>query len=46
MPKACDLKRGMVVYINDQPYIVKNVEVRNPSARGASTLYKFRFNHV
>lgn len=46
MPKACDLKRGAVVYVNDQPYIIKNIEVRSPSARGASTLYKIRFNHA
>jgi elongation factor P len=46
MPKASDLKRGMVVGINDEPYSVKEVEVRNPSSRGASTLYKVRFNHL
>lgn len=46
MPKACDLKKGDVVAINDQPYIVKNIEVRSPSARGASTLYKMRLNHA
>jgi elongation factor P len=46
MPRACDVKRGDVVAVHDQPYIVKNVEVRNPSARGASTLYKIRFNHA
>ncbi len=46
MPKANELKRGMVVEINDEPYVVKNVEVRNPSSRGASTLYKIRFAHL
>jgi elongation factor P len=46
MPKASDLKRGMVVEVKDQPYSVKEVEVRNPSSRGASTLYKVRFNHL
>ncbi|MFT6909317.1 MAG: elongation factor P [Oleiphilaceae bacterium] len=46
MPKASDLKRGMVVDINDEPYSVKEIEVRNPSSRGASTLYKVRFNHL
>ncbi len=46
MPKASDLKRGMVVDINDEPYSVKDIEVRNPSSRGASTLYKVRFNHL
>ena len=46
MPKASDLKRGMVVEVNDEPHVVKNIEVRNPSSRGASTLYKIRFNHL
>lgn len=46
MPKACDIKKGAVVSINDQPYIVKQIEVRSPSARGAATLYKMRFNHA
>jgi elongation factor P len=46
MPKASDLKCGMVVEVNDEPYSVKNIEVRNPSSRGASTLYKIRFNHL
>ena len=46
MPKASDLKRGMVVEVNDEQYSVKDIEVRNPSSRGASTLYKIRFNHL
>lgn len=46
MPKASDLKRGMVVDVNGEPHVVKNIEVRNPSSRGASTLYKIRFNHL
>ncbi len=46
MPKANELKRGMVVEINDEPHVVKNIEVRNPSSRGASTLYKIRFTHL
>jgi len=33
MPKANEQKRGMVVEINDEPHVVKNVEVRNPSSR-------------
>ena len=38
MPRASEVKRGDVVDINDVAYIVKEVEVRNPSARGAQTL--------
>lgn len=36
----------MVVEINGIPHIVKQVEVRSPSSRGASTLYKIRFNNL
>jgi elongation factor P len=46
MPKASELKRGMVVEINDTPYVVKNIESRSPSSRGAQTIYKIRFNNV
>ena len=46
MPKAGDLKRGMIVEINGDPHVVKTVESRSPSSRGASTLYKVRFNNL
>ena len=46
MPKACNLQKGHVVSINDQPYQVKAIKVHTPSARGANTLYKVRFNCV
>ncbi len=46
MPKASDLKRGQVVAINNQPYIVNQIDVKAPSSRGANTLYKVRFNHA
>jgi len=46
LPKACNLRKGNVVNINDQPYQVKTIEVHTPSARGANTLYKVRFNGV
>lgn len=46
MPKAGDLKRGMVVDIEGVPHIVKDVDVRSPSSRGAATLYKVRFNNL
>ncbi len=46
MPKASELKRGMVVDIDDAPYIVKNVEAQSPSSRGATTLYKIRFYNL
>lgn len=36
----------MVVEVNGAPHVVKQIEVRNPSSRGASTLYKVRFNNL
>jgi elongation factor P len=44
--KASELKRGMIVEINGLPHVVKQIEVRSPSSRGASTLYKIRFNNM
>lgn len=46
MAKASELKKGMVVEVNGIPHMVKQIEVRNPSSRGASTLYKVRFNNL
>ena len=46
MAKASELKKGMVVEVNRVPHVVKQIEVRNPSSRGASTLYKVRFNNL
>lgn len=46
MPKASELKSGMVVDVDGQPYVVRQVHAQNPSARGAATLYKTRLNHA
>ena len=46
MPKASDLKRGSIVEINGAPHVVKRVEAKSPSSRGAATLYKVRFNNM
>ncbi len=46
MAKASDLKRGMVVEINNVPHVVKQVDAKSPSSRGASTLYKIRFTNL
>ncbi|MGR8980755.1 MAG: elongation factor P-like protein EfpL [Gammaproteobacteria bacterium] len=46
MIKASDLKKGMVVELNGTPHVVKQIEVRSPSSRGATTLYKVRFNNI
>lgn len=46
MPKASELKKGVVVEINGAPHSVKQVEAKSPSSRGASTLYKVRFANL
>ncbi len=46
MPKAGDLKRGMLIDFNGIPHVVKKVEAKSPSSRGASTLYKVRLNNL
>ncbi len=46
MPKASELKQGTAIEIDGEPYAVKQIEVRNPTSRGASTLYKIRFAHM
>ena len=46
MPKASDLKKGAVIDVDGQPCVVKNIDVKSPSSRGASTLYKVRFANL
>ncbi len=46
MLRACDLKKGNVVEINNEVYVVKHIDVKTPSARGAVTLYKVRFANI
>jgi len=46
MIKASDLARGTVVAINKVPHIVEDLTVQSPSARGAASLYKFRFRNL
>lgn len=46
MPKASDLKKGEVVEYRSAPHIVKHIDVKSPSSRGAATLYKIRLRHV
>ncbi len=46
MPKACDLKKGEAVAIDNHVYLVKQIDVKSPSSRGAQTLYKTRFSRV
>ena len=43
MPKASELKKGMVIEVEGMPHSVKQIEARSPSSRGAVTIYKVRF---
>jgi elongation factor P len=46
MLKASNLKKGNVVSISQQIYMVKHIDVKTPSARGALTLYKVRLMNI
>jgi elongation factor P len=46
MIKACDVGKNDVVGIQGVPHIVEDLKVSTPSARGASTLYRFRFRNL
>ena len=43
MPRANEIKNGMVLNYNGKLLIVKNIDIQSPSARGAATLYKCVF---
>lgn len=44
--KASELKRGDVVDLGGTPHVVREIDVRSPSSRGANTLYKVRFTNL
>jgi elongation factor P len=46
MPKACDVKRGDIVAINDTPHMVEQLDISTPTARGGNSLYRFRFRNL
>ena len=46
MPKASELKKGMIIDMEGVPHIIKQLEAKSPSSRGAVTLYKVRFNNL
>ncbi|MBN2578076.1 MAG: elongation factor P-like protein YeiP [Pirellulales bacterium] len=43
---AKDLKRGHIVNYNGAPCMIETINVQSPSARGASTLYKYRARNL
>ncbi|MBS02780.1 MAG: elongation factor P-like protein YeiP [Gammaproteobacteria bacterium] len=44
--RASELKRGDVVAIAGAPHAAREIDVRSPSSRGATTLYKVRFTNL
>ncbi len=46
MPRANELKRGMIIEFDGVPHAVKTIECKSPSSRGASTYYKIRYNNL
>ena len=46
MPKASDLKKGEVIERDGKLYIVRHIDVKSPSSRGAQTLYKTRCSRI
>jgi elongation factor P len=46
MIRICDLKRGGTVDIDGASLIVEDIQVSTPSARGAVSLYRFRFRNL
>ena len=46
MLKASEIKRGDVVVLDQAPHVVKHLETKSPSSRGAVTLYKLRFKNL
>lgn len=46
MLAAGDIKRGMRIEIDGEPYIVLDIKVQTPSARGAATLVKARIRNL
>ena len=43
---AKDIKRGMIVVSDGAPCMIESVTVQSPSARGASTIYKYRARNL
>lgn len=44
--RASEIKRGDVVEIDGAPHTAREIDVRSPSSRGATTLYKIRFTNL
>ena len=43
---AKDIKRNSIVNFNGVPCVIESISVQSPSARGASTFYKYRARNM
>lgn len=41
-----DIKPGVMVVYNEAPCVIETIHVQSPSARGGTTLYKFRARNI
>jgi len=46
MVKACELKKGSLVGIRGLPHVLETLSVSTPTARGAASIYHFRFRNL
>ena len=46
MMQSSDLKRGLLIELDGAPYLIENVSVSSPSARGGNTIYKVRMRNL
>ena len=46
MIMACELTRNGIVSINGAPYIVEELKISTPSARGAASIFRFRLRNL
>lgn len=46
MPSTSDLKRGVRLELDGEPFVVVDVSVQSPSARGAATLIKTKLRNL
>ncbi|PLX85389.1 MAG: hypothetical protein C0617_04795 [Desulfuromonas sp.] len=46
MPTTADLKRGLVIQLDNAPCLVLDVTSQSPSARGGSTLVKIKYRNL
>lgn len=44
--KASDLKKGIVISLDGEKYLIKEVQVQSPSSRSGNTLYKVQARNV